>query len=261
MRCANRKHDMQQGVICGLTGAKPTFLLQCSEYSYDPTTEKVTFDGGVRPNDQRAKLAMLMVGIVMLLDIVSFYSDYLQYSLLTAFQAGESVTDEMLTSNDSRQQVVGIVSLIFYVISGITFIQWFRRGYYNLHQRIKTCNHTDGWAAGAWFVPIVCLYRPYQIMREMWVETALVLKRKNEDYMPSENLTLIGIWWTIWIISSFLGNIIFRTSFRTETVDGLMNSTVASMVLSVLGIPLALVTIAIIKKYDQMEQMFDSKQA
>lgn len=39
-KCTNRKLDMQQGILCNLTGEKANFLTECSSYNLDTTLEE-----------------------------------------------------------------------------------------------------------------------------------------------------------------------------------------------------------------------------
>ncbi|MCK4662317.1 MAG: DUF4328 domain-containing protein [Bacteroidales bacterium] len=258
-KCTNRKFDRNKGIVCGLTGAKPTFEATCLDFKIDESIDKIDTKL-IRPNYQRAKTAILLVGFILILDLISLVSDFFEYKLLKLAQIGELITEEMVNSNDTRQQIVGIFYLIVYFISVITFIQWFRRAYYNLHQRIKYCSQSEGWATGSWFVPIICLYKPYQIMKEMWKETTGLLVNKIENYTNNYNISVIGWWWTLWIISSYVGNFVMKSTFKSETVDELINSSIASMILSLIGIPLALLTIKMIKDYSIMEQTLMDKE-
>jgi hypothetical protein len=207
----------------------------------------------VKPNLKRAKIAQLFIWLVMILDIISIFSSYLQYNLLKSLQNNEEVSDQILNSNDTREQIIGILYLIIFIISAITFIQWFRRAYYNLNSRTN-CNHSDGWAAGSWFVPIISLYRPYQIMKEMWNKTNSLIKTKNSDYAKNGTM-IIGLWWTLWIISNYIGNYVLKSAFKAETIENFLNSTIADMTMSIIGIPLAILTVLIIKSYSQKEEM------
>lgn len=210
----------------------------------------------IRPNLRRAKLAQLFIWLVMTLDIIALISSYLQYNLLKSLQNNEYVSEQALNANDTREQIVGIVYSIIFITSAVTFIQWFRRAYYNLSIRTKT-NHTDGWAAGSWFVPIISLYRPYQIMKEMWDKTTRLIKEKEATHLET-TATVIGVWWTLWIISNYIGNYALKSIFKEETLDTFLNSTVADMVMSILGIPLAIVTVTIIKNYSSKEEKISS---
>ena len=209
----------------------------------------------LRPNGQRAKIAIMLLWIVLTVEIISLLSDYLQYDLLQTVANGGQITTETATDNDVRQKIIGIIYLIVYVISGITFIRWFRRAYYNLHLKAETLSFTEGWAAGCWFVPIISLYRPCQIMKELYQETQRLLSKNDESYIQNLNTNSIGWWWALWIIASFLGQFIFRYSLKAETIDELITTTVASIAASIIGIPLAIITVKVIKDYAEIEAL------
>ncbi|WP_162533622.1 DUF4328 domain-containing protein [Dokdonia sp. Dokd-P16] len=223
----------------------------------NPTKTRITYNvNAIKPNLKRAKIAQTLIWLVMILDIFSIISSYLQYDILRLIQNDEFVTEQALNANDTREQIVAILYTIIFITSTVTFIQWFRRAYYNLNIRTKT-NHTDGWAAGSWFVPIISLYRPYQIMKEMWKKTTRLIKAKDSNYLDS-NTTVIGLWWTLWIVSNYVGNYVLKSIFKEQTIETLMNSTIADMVMSILGIPLAIVTVTIIKNYSSKEEKISS---
>ena len=216
----------------------------------------------LRANHQRSKSAILFVWIVLFIEIVSIFSSYLQFDLLTTVKNGGTITPEIANSNDLRERIIGIVYLIFYLISGIIFIRWFRRACYNLNLKVKTLTFTDGWAAGAWFVPILALYRPYQIMKELFEQTFLYLTKKGVDKSEETSFgSTINIWWTLWIVNSVLGQISFRYSRNSDTVDELINGTVISLISSVITIPLAIFTVKLINEYSSLEEsLFELKE-
>ena len=206
-------------------------------------------------NVQRAKNAIILIWIVLALEIISLVSGYFQYDLLQTVANGGEISTETATANDLREQMIGIIYLIAYVISTVTFIQWFRRAYFNLHQKVTYLAYTEGWAAGSWFVPIVNLYRPYQIMKELYQETKALFIKKGIDVNSNFTTNALGWWWTLWIINSIIGQFVFRYSMKADTIDELTISTVASMIGNILGIPLALITVKVIKDYANVETL------
>ena len=207
----------------------------------------------LKPNGQRAKNAITLIWIVLALDIVSLISGYFQYDLLQTAANGGKISIETAIANDTREQIIGIIHFIAFVISAVTFIQWFRRAYYNLHLRVNHLSHTEGWAAGSWFVPIVNLYRPYQIMKELYQETKELLTKKGLSINENFTTGYLGWWWTLWIINGIIGRFVFNYSMKAESIDEWTIITVASMVGNVVGIPLALITVKVIKDYSKVE--------
>ena len=211
----------------------------------------------LRANKQRAKMAMVLIWIMLLMDVLSFGSGYMQYDLLQMVDAGGFITPEEANANDSREQLVGIVSFLIAIISAITFILWFRRAYYNLHTKVEGLSFSEGWAAGSWFVPIVNLYRPYQIMQELYRDTINLLNDNGLSGEKPLNTKFLGVWWALWIISRITGQFLFRYSLRAESIDELTTSTMMSMILDMVGIPLALITIKVIKDYSSVEHLLE----
>ena len=210
----------------------------------------------LRPNEQRAKIAILLIWIVLALEIVNLISNYLQYDLLQTIANGGFISDEAAEANDTRVQILAILYLIPFAISAVTFIMWFRRAYFNLHQKVSTLQFSEGWAAGSWFVPILCLYRPYQIMKELYVETKEFFSKKGQSEKIDYSTNYLSWWWAFWLISAFIGNISLRLFLKSDgTLDSFITETIADMVLNVLGIPLALITVKVIRDYSKVEPL------
>ena len=210
---------------------------------------------GIRPNLKRAEIAQILIWAVMAIEIVEMGSDYLQLLLLESVQKGEEVTDVMIASNDSRVQLVAISYLVLFVISAFTFIQWFRRAYYNLSLR-TSCTYGEGWAAGGWFVPFMNLLRPYRIMTELSTKTTNLINIKSRNTVE-DNSFIIGLWWTLWIIGNFASKLITRRNADSDTIEGLLKSTQFDIVLSAFFIPLSIVTVLMIKSYSKKEEILN----
>lgn len=204
-----------------------------------------------KPNGQRAKVAIMLVWAVLAAEVLSLISSYLQYNLIETVASGGFISEAAANFNDTREQLIGGLYILLYAGSGYAFILWFRRAYYNLHQRVEAVSHSDGWAAGSWFVPFLCLYLPYRIMKELYSNTRQLLAQHGRSLsLPS---TLLGGWWALWIFSNFIGQFLFRYALNAESLDELTNTTVASMLGNVVGIPLALITIKVIGDFAKAE--------
>lgn len=206
----------------------------------------------IKPNNQRAKLAIIFIWVVFLAELVSLVADYFQLTLLNSILIGEMVSSEIANRNDLFQRVIGIVYLSVFICSAIFFIRWFRRAYFNLHQNVSYLQYTEGWAAGAWFVPILSLFRPFQIMKEMYVETNSIIASFNSSNLKTNKIfPFVSIWWTLWIINSILGQVIFR--YKADEVSEFIFLTKLSIINSIFGLVLAIITVKVIIDYSLME--------
>lgn len=255
-KCKKRGFDPHKGIICSLTNEKPAYEGDvCPDFDNDEKAKpNRIFSQKLRPNSDRSTTAVVLIWAVLFMEIVQLLSSIMQYKLLKTIQSGGEYSANALTTNDMREGLVAILYLLVYIISGITFIRWFRRAYFNLHLRTSPLTYDEGWAAGSWFVPIINLYRPYQIMQELYVETKKILRNGTEAPGCNLETSSLGIWWALWLINGVLGNIVFRVFKDADTVDQLLTSTVLEMITSIIGIPLALLTIKVIRDYAKAEK-------
>lgn len=64
-------------------------------------------------------------------------------------------------------------------------------------------------------------------------------------------------WWTLWIISGIIGQFLFLYSIEVEAHEELTISIVVSVVSNIVGIPLALITIKVIRNYSDVEPLLN----
>jgi len=200
-----------------------------------------------------------MIWIVLGLELLSGISSYLEYRLLQNVANEIDVSDTAIFVNDLREQVIGIASLVGYIISVVLFIMWFRRAYNNLHQVAGDLSYAEGWAAGAWFVPFINLYRPYQIMNELYLRSVDYLKEDESEPGETVSTRWVGWWWGLWILSNIVGQIVFRYTLRADSLDELMTANYLGIASNLIQIPLAIAAVKVIKDYSAIEAAMSEK--
>ncbi|MCD6065458.1 MAG: hypothetical protein K0S33_284 [Bacteroidetes bacterium] len=208
----------------------------------------------LRPNKPRALIAIAFIWISLAVELVNFYYDYCKYTLLQRVDRGElSITDVQAYEQD--QQAYLFIHLLVLILSAVTFIQWFRRAYYNLHKTGISLSYSEGWAAGAWFVPILSLFRPYQIMKELYEGTETMLYVRNNDHIRQTSNRYINTWWTLWILVGVIGQFTPRYAAVTDSIDGLLICGLLDLLNSSLAIILCPLTVKVIYDYSKLETM------
>lgn len=219
--------------------------------------------GELRPNARRASNAILMIWITMSVSVISLLSYIIQYDMLLQMRDGAFFSSDELDFNDVRVGFILFLYLIVYFISGITFIKWFRRAYYNLHQRMSNLSHSEEWAAIGWFVPILNFFRPYTIMVELFRETKKLLDFRQVRMPNDLNRDVVGWWWALWILSGILtyttkdAGTLEDVSREITTVQNMLDSTIMEIIVAALEIPLAIITVKMIKKYAAVEPLLN----
>lgn len=92
--------------------------------------------------------------------------------------------------NESRD-ALGVFYWVFLVLSVLMVFIWLRRANENLRSfdQIKV-RFTPAGAIYWWFIPLMNIFRPYQIMGELWRGSLALIKNENSD-----NENLLFRWW------------------------------------------------------------------
>jgi hypothetical protein len=194
---------------------------------------EMTTDTGIAKQRQFVPvngLAKWVAGIfiaLLILDIIAVVSGFAQAELLTRVIRGEIVTMSEATANDFRQSLIGFAQFALYIASAIVFLIWIHRAHRNLPSLgAIDLRFTPGWAVGWFFVPIMSLFRPYQVAAEIWkasdpkVDTTDSTAWKSVATSP-----IVGWWWAFFLISNYLGMIAAQLLLRGEELTELLAST------------------------------------
>ncbi len=205
-------------------------------------------------NSKRARTLKIVFWVITGLTVIGIISSFLELVLLKKALAGDFVTEQEATLNDLRQGIIGLLQTGIYITSVVVFLNWFRRAYGNLHRLgITYLKHSESMAVWTWFIPIIVLFRPVQIMSEIWRETQESLKKYDTSYKIIGGSLIIGLWWTLFIVSNLIGRYVMSVGFKQDTVEQLIEGTEAYLISDILQIPEALLVILIVHKLSTAE--------
>lgn len=188
------------------------------------------------------------------LTVIGLLTGYNELQILEKAQMGEYVSEEEANTSDLIQGILGLVQFGIYITSVVFFLNWFRRAYGNLHRLgISYIKHKESMAVWTWFIPFIVLFRPVQIMNEIWKETQEKIKKLDTSYTIKSGGLIIGLWWALFIISNFIGKYVFRTAFKNETIEQLIEGSKAILLSDFMQIPEALLVILIVFQLSKME--------
>jgi hypothetical protein len=196
------------------------------------------------PLDSRAAgtFAVFIIQILML--VVSVCTDI---GYLGILEHKQSVGD--FSTADIVQIVVAINLMGINIISIVFMLRWVHRAYKNLPSLgAGNLDSSPGWVVANFFIPILCLYKPYRAMKEIdrhSVATGHELDRSN----------LIGLWWAAWIISCILNQISFRANMKADTLSGTEAATFVSIIADSFDIIPILLFIPIMRRLRRNQQI------
>jgi hypothetical protein len=197
-------------------------------------------------NAERARWAtsLLLVNVcffavTVIRDLFKLFAEDVYYSIYRVTQIAETV--------------LNIGQSVLIITTSVFFIMWFRRAYNNLYiAGARFLPYKEGWAAGGWFVPIVHWFYPYRIMNAIWQETPAVVRKVGERYQP-EDSSLVGGWWTCWIIGNVVASIENQVILRGAAGLDSPFVLVLSLVSSCGMFFAAILAVRIVKRVAEME--------
>jgi len=249
------------GVVSSATPApsQPSQVVASAVGPSESTQKKRIYESPTGPS-RVAIFTLLAFGIVM---VISTISTFAEINLLQEVADGGRISESQANSNDSRQALIGWIYLAAFVVSAITFLVWISRVSSNLEPLgVEGQQHSPGWAVGSWFVPIVWLYRPYQVMKEIWKGSYSGIRGEGTDGWRNAPVSpLLGFWWAAWLISAWIDNITTRIWFSGDiTVESLITSDWISIIANIIWlIALAMVVILIQGITQHQERKFESQ--
>ena len=202
----------------------------------------------LRENAARAQQTITMFqGLVVVLGLV-ILADFGYINLVGNGRGADELTTAPL---GIARSFLALVELVVLITAFILFIRWLRRAYWNLHALGRPVEHSEGWAAGAWFVPFMNMFRPYSIVREVWRQTQLVA---FEQVTPHG---LLRAWWLLFIVHGIVSNVTNQMETKATTTEQLQSAAWGNAITALLMLGTALLTIQVVRRIASYEAQMD----
>lgn len=174
------------------------------------------------------KFLNVLLGLGAAMAVVSLFSSFMQSELLS-----RSFSEAEGQANDFRQQLIGRIGFALYCFTVVVFGSWIVRAHKNVRALgADGLRETPGWAVGSFFFPILNLWVPYQAMRDLWQAS-----HNPRSWKDAGVDAILPEWWTLWIVSNFLGHLSFRATTNAQGLEGLQSATywqIAALIVNIL---------------------------
>ena len=114
----------------------------------------------------------------------------------------------------------GLAQVAAYIVIGVLFLRL-------LYKAVKQAQGfttpftsvSAGWAVGYWFVPFLNLYRPLEVVKNLFKAYAA---ESGADAKPKAGEQLLGAWWALWLLGNIVSWIFFRSDIDVSTAAGML---------------------------------------
>ena len=205
--------------------------------------------------DDAASWAEGLLWAMALCCVASILSRLFQLQIILR-AATEHVARADLAASFWREVLIARFNWLVSLATGVAFLMWFHRVHSNLPSLGgRGFKYSPGWAVGSFLVPILCLFRPPEIMREVWHGSEPAgLERdlgpdgpslRNELGVPG----LVGVWWALYLLLTVVGNLILRlVSWAQPTLESLLGRCIIAMGVDAVEIAAALVAVRLVNR-------------
>jgi hypothetical protein len=191
-----------------------------------------------------------------ILAAISLFSGYLQSQLLNQAANGEFISLAEAQANDNREAMIGFIQTVFIIICIIIFLMWVYRANKNLHSFERpVLKFTPGWVVGWFFIPFASLVQPYKAVAEISraSDPSIDPSLNNVEGLPTA--PIVGWWWTFFLISNFLSNIVSKIMLGSDTAGELLTATHAYMISDVIDIIGIVITILMVRQISTSQEL------
>jgi hypothetical protein len=227
--------------------------------------ERESFDGvlssGAVPSDAETatsrpfnplkwatRVVLVALFLTIALDVIDMVFDVSYHNLIERIPSG-GVTPEQAQAADDRLTNIGAAEFVVFGATAIVFIFWFSRAYRNLRRLgIFELRWREGWAVGAWFVPLLNFVRPKSIANDIWRGSDPELRARAS--LPSASLSAVPwfhtAWWAVFILDGLFARVAYQRFLDADTVSNLSSATTELLVSDSLDIVAAALAIAVV---------------
>jgi hypothetical protein len=197
-----------------------------------------------------------VVSVLLLVDIVVYLIaialGFSHISLLSRILTGEQITPDETAANQGTMQPLEMPQRLAQLITGVCFLVWIYRAHRNLPALgARNLGYSPGWAVGGFFVPLLNLVRPYQVVREIWKASSPEVGVSNDSSWQNVGTSpLLGIWWGTFIVMNILGQAVLWLSPPANTVEAFLPVAWLGVVSYVVGVIAAVLALFVVRELD-----------
>ncbi|MCW7468564.1 DUF4328 domain-containing protein [Leptospira kanakyensis] len=188
--------------------------------------------------------------------ILYFYIE--QINLYSSMETGAQVLESDITAVEKYITALSLIYVVGFLFTGMFFVYWLTNAYLRIKTIFPNLVGTNFQILIAWFIPIIGLYKPYEIMDDLYTHAKQLLVKHLNVKSSLLNKGILHFWWFLWIFDNVL--ILLASKFDKKAIDveEIMFSTKFHIVEIIFSIILCLVTAKMLFNYSRVESEVNS---
>jgi hypothetical protein len=190
----------------------------------------------------------ILLAVTAAVDVFALGADLYLYDVtgdVLGGGAGAAVRDRSDLA-DTLTDAAGVAQGFMLFVCAVVFVIWLWRVRRNAevfapdgHRKARA------WVIAGWVVPIASLWYPRRVVVDIW--DASSTREKPEGH------GLINAWWTLWLISNTVGQVLYAAFDEADTAQRIHDSTAQMMAADGLDLVAALLAAALVLRLTRMQ--------
>ncbi|MDT0486347.1 DUF4328 domain-containing protein [Streptomyces doebereineriae] len=190
----------------------------------------------------------ILLGLAAAVDVFALGADYLMYDV-TGDLAGGGIgagAGDRADLADRLTAAAGSAQVLVMLACAVVFVIWLWRVRRNAEVFAPDGHHkARAWVIAGWVVPIASLWYPRRVVVDIWDASSTGDKPDGH--------ALINIWWTLWLLSQTIGQVLYTAFDEADTSQRIHDSMTQMMVADGLDLVAALAAAAVVLRLTRMQ--------
>jgi hypothetical protein len=197
-------------------------------------------------------IVQVLLGVQILADLLAIVGELIEIGALAGLDPATAASLGSFSTGDLGRDLLiagsELLEAAVFVIAGVFTLVWIHRTNRNAHVLSKGLKVSPGWAVGFFFVPIAFFWKPFQGVSETWRASSA-----PHDWASAPVPALLRWWWGLWLVSSIVGNLSFRTGMNAHSAGALEVSDMLSVAYFLTQAVTAALLILIVRRLSGMQ--------
>ena len=203
------------------------------------------------------KWVVFLLVVDAMLSIARIFISAKSYNWLVEVQEGLHTDMAIIDNLTQWENTIRFAQIIVFIALGISVLIWLYQAHKNLSllgvQHLKYSHASCVWW---YFVPFANLLMPFRTMKETWQAS-----HAPSDWFMLRTPAILRIWWGVWLLNSFLGNIVLRIGDHVQTFEQVTDFLVLIIISQFVSIVLNFVFYKVIMAIDTKQRSYVQQNA
>ncbi|MFB6437203.1 DUF4328 domain-containing protein [Streptomyces sp. NPDC056411] len=191
-----------------------------------------------------ATAATVLISFMLVREVLVSVGNWHDYVVVHDYLAGRATAADLEAADSGALAMLGGFwpGALVGIAAGVPFLVWLWRARINAELMSGAAAHrrARGWVVGGWTAPVVNLWIPYQVVRDIWRASA------PQRSVP---VTLVNAWWALFVVATFVVKPIqWRMASTFDSEQDVLSNANVSTLLTVLYLAAAVLLFVIVRR-------------